>query len=112
MALNAGFEYREQIGDIGRGSTALAYLSRRYRHSSEAEWLARIHADQVFLDGMRAHPDSCSTRPVAHMATPPWNEPDVPLSFAVLHEDRDLLAVAKPNGLPTAPAGAFSNIPS
>ena len=108
MALNAGFEYREQIGDTGQGSTALAYLSRRYRHSSEAEWLARIHAGQVFLDGMRAHPNSL-LKPGQWLTwqRPPWDEPDVPLSFAVLHEDRDLLAVAKPNGLPTAPAGGF-----
>ncbi len=38
---------------------------------------------------------------------PPWNEPDVPLFFEVLHEDRELLAVAKPSGLPTVPAGGF-----
>jgi 23S rRNA pseudouridine1911/1915/1917 synthase len=38
---------------------------------------------------------------------PPWIEPDVPLAFAVLHEDADLLVVAKPGGLPTVPAGGF-----
>jgi 23S rRNA pseudouridine1911/1915/1917 synthase len=34
-------------------------------------------------------------------------EPDVPLSYEVLYEDRELLAAAKPRGLPTVPAGGF-----
>jgi 23S rRNA pseudouridine1911/1915/1917 synthase len=38
---------------------------------------------------------------------PPWNEPEIPLAYAVLHEDEDLLAVAKPCGLPTIPGGGF-----
>jgi 23S rRNA pseudouridine1911/1915/1917 synthase len=38
---------------------------------------------------------------------PPWHEPEVPLSFALLYEDEDMLAVAKPCGLPTMPAGGF-----
>jgi 23S rRNA pseudouridine1911/1915/1917 synthase len=38
---------------------------------------------------------------------PPWEEPAVPLAFAVLFQDDHLLAVAKPRGLPTMPAGGF-----
>lgn len=38
---------------------------------------------------------------------PPWDEPDAPLSYSILHEDEDLLAVSKPCGLPTVPAGGF-----
>jgi 23S rRNA pseudouridine1911/1915/1917 synthase len=38
---------------------------------------------------------------------PPWEEPAVPLAFAVLFRDDHLLAVAKPRGLPTMPAGGF-----
>jgi 23S rRNA pseudouridine1911/1915/1917 synthase len=36
---------------------------------------------------------------------PPWTEPEVPLATAILFEDGDLLAVAKPSGLPTLPGG-------
>jgi 23S rRNA pseudouridine1911/1915/1917 synthase len=36
---------------------------------------------------------------------PPWDEPEVPLCTAVLFEDDELLAVAKPRGLPTLPGG-------
>ena len=38
---------------------------------------------------------------------PPWAEPVVPLAFAVLQRDADLLAAAKPRGLPTVPNGGF-----
>ena len=38
---------------------------------------------------------------------PPWDEPPVPLAFAVLYRDESLLAVAKPRGLPTVPGGGF-----
>ena len=38
---------------------------------------------------------------------PPWEEPAVPLGFAILHRDDHLLAVAKPRGLPSVPNGGF-----
>ncbi len=38
---------------------------------------------------------------------PPWNEPDVPAHFDVLHEDDAIVAVIKPRGLPKMPAGGF-----
>ncbi len=38
---------------------------------------------------------------------PPWDEPDAPLTFRVLYEDGDVLAVAKPAGLPTLPGANF-----
>jgi 23S rRNA pseudouridine1911/1915/1917 synthase len=38
---------------------------------------------------------------------PPWDEPDVPLHFDVVHHDTALLAVSKPAGLPTVPNGGF-----
>ena len=37
----------------------------------------------------------------------PWHEPEVPLAFDVLYEDDAVLAVSKPSGLPTMPAGGF-----
>ena len=38
---------------------------------------------------------------------PPWEEPPVPLAFAILYRDEHLLAVAKPRGLPSIPNGGF-----
>ncbi|MET0554057.1 MAG: RluA family pseudouridine synthase [Vicinamibacteria bacterium] len=104
--MNTGFEYREQVGALGRDETVLAYLTRRYRHSSEELWRARIEVGEVVLDGA---PTTAGARLRAGQSLawrrPPWEEEPVPLAFAVLHRDAHLLAVAKPRGLPTIPNG-------
>jgi len=108
LALNRGFEYREQINARGCGLTVLDYLSRSYRHSSAEDWRNRLEKGEISLDGLRA-PGEAVLKAGQRLVwqRPPWNEPEVPLAYAVLHEDKDLLAVAKPCGLPSAPAGGF-----
>ncbi len=108
MALNSGFEYRERIDGRGGGLAVLAYLARSYRHSSEQAWRDRLENGEIYLDGREARSDAV-LMPGQRLAwrRPPWNEPDVPLAYGVLHEDEDLLAVAKPGGLPSVPGGGF-----
>lgn len=106
--MNAGFVYREEVGPEAAGRTILAWLSRRYRHSSEATWRARIADGEVRLDGGVALAMEV-LRPGQTLVwqRPPWEEPTVPLGFAVLHRDAHLLAVAKPRSLPAVPNGGF-----
>ena len=106
--MNEGFDYRVEIGPDGAGQTVLAYLTRRYRHSSEEVWRGRIEAGEVALGRSKAA-TSDMLRPGQSLvwSRPPWEEPEVPLAFAVLHRDEHLLAVAKPRGLPTVPNGGF-----
>lgn len=106
--MNHGFEYREQVGTGGCGTTLLTYLVRRYRHSSEAEWRKRLTDGEILLDGLPGLPDAVP-KPGQELLwrRPPWNEPEVPLTYATLYEDEDLLAVAKPSGLPSMPGGGF-----
>lgn len=108
MHLNDGCEYREQLGTDAAAQTVLEYLSRRYRHSSPAEWAVRIAAGQVLVDAKPAQADSL-LRPGSELIwqRPPWLEPDAPLSFSILYEDKDILAVVKPAGLPTLPGANF-----
>jgi 23S rRNA pseudouridine1911/1915/1917 synthase len=108
LVLNQGYEYREQIDARGAGLTVSVYLAVAYRHSSEADWRARLENGELSLDGRRAQADAV-LRPGQWLVwrRPPWEEPDVPLAYAVLHEDEDVLAVAKPCVLPTIPAGGF-----
>lgn len=105
-SLNAGYCYREQLDVDARGSTVLAWLERRYPR--DEPWLGRIARGEVELDGVPAKAEQ-PVRPGQWLSwnRPPWLEEDVPLSFSVAYEDADLLAVAKPSGLPTAPAGGF-----
>ena len=106
--VNGGYEYGETIGRAGSGSTVLAWLAARHRHSSESVWRARIEAGEVSLDGALAS-SADPLRPGQRLAwqRPPWEEPDVPLGYAVLFRDEHLLAVAKPSGLPAIPNGGF-----
>lgn len=106
--LNEGCEYRERLGPDAEGQTLLAYLSRQYPHSSAAEWAARIKSGLVRLDGQVGHTESALRRGSELVwDRPPWAEPEAPRTFAVLYEDKDLLAVAKPAGLPTLPGASF-----
>lgn len=108
MALNQGFDYTEKIGPAAAGLRVLDYLSRRYRHSSEDEWRQRLNSGLVLLDGSATTVGTVLRSGQRLMwRRPPWHEPDVPLCYAVLHLNRAILAVAKPNGLPTLPAGGF-----
>lgn len=106
--LNSGCDYRERLGADADGATVLAYLSRRYRHSSPAEWAERIASGQVLIDSLPAGPESI-LRPGRELVwhRPPWIEPEAPAAFSILYEDEDLLAVAKPAGLPTLPGANF-----
>ncbi|MCE5335104.1 MAG: RluA family pseudouridine synthase [Desulfobacteraceae bacterium] len=108
LALNNGFEYREQINPGGSGKTVLAYLAERYPHSSEADWKVRLDGGGIYVNGRRAGEDDVLTCGQQLLwRRPPWNEPDAPLCFTVLYEDEQLLAVGKPGGLPTIPGGGF-----
>lgn len=107
-AYNQGFAYEELVRPSMDGRSVLDHLVGRYRHSPAAEWERRLRAGEVRLDGVAASLGDrlrAGQRLVWHR--PPWEEASVPLGFAVLHRDLDVLAVAKARGLPTMPAGGF-----
>jgi 23S rRNA pseudouridine1911/1915/1917 synthase len=108
MALNAGYVHRERLGPEARGRTVLAWLCERHSHSDAVTWLDRIARGELWLEGAVAGPET-ELVPGRTLAwhRPPWDEPEVPLEFGVLFEDEALLAVHKPSGLPTMPAGGF-----
>ena len=103
---NQGHVYAEQVGPGGAGRPVLAHLLARGGPAGEAEWRARIASGAVRVDGVVAGPGQL-LRAGQRLTweRPAWDEPDVPLCTAVLFEDEDLLAVAKPRGLPTLPGG-------
>lgn len=108
VVLNRGWSYREQVGADGAGQTVLAYLSATRTHSTSAAWAERVSGGQVELDGARAGVEAvlrAGQTLVWHR--PPWDEPDVPWHYAILFEDDAMVAVDKPSGLPTMPAGGF-----
>ena len=107
-SLNDGFEYSERVGAGASGLSVVSYLAGRYSHSTSAAWRERIASGRVLLDGVPALPETLlHAGQVLVWRRPPWQEPDAPLSYAVLFRDGHLLAVLKPSGLPTVPGGGF-----
>jgi 23S rRNA pseudouridine1911/1915/1917 synthase len=106
--MNHGWSYREQVPFEANGRTLLAHLVASHRHSTALDWSARIRRGEVQLDEVSAQPETtlrAGQSIVWHR--PPWHEPDVPGHFDVLHHDEAIVAVVKPSGLPTMPAGGF-----
>lgn len=108
MPLNRGWSYREQVGPESAGQTVLSYLTATRLHSTETEWEARFERGEVEVDGTLVRGDA--TLHAGQTVTwnrPPWDEPVVPTTFEIIHEDHAIIVVNKPSGLPTMPAGGF-----
>jgi 23S rRNA pseudouridine1911/1915/1917 synthase len=101
-----GWAYREQIGSKTAGQTVLEHLSTTYVHSSPAEWSDRLVRGEVELDGVVVAASTVlEAAQILVWHRPAWEEPPAPLHYDVLYEDAAIVAVSKPSGLPTMPAG-------
>ncbi|MDF1564824.1 MAG: RluA family pseudouridine synthase [Deltaproteobacteria bacterium] len=106
--MNRGWRYAERIGGRGVGRTVLEHLCREYRHGDEATWRIRIEAGDVEVEGRPAGADHLlEAGEELAWQRPPWEEPEVPLAFGLIHEDEAILVVDKPTGLPTLPGAGF-----
>lgn len=103
---NDGFRYRDRVDDGAAGETVLDFYASRYRHSGRDAWRLRIETGAVRIDGERADPGRRLHRGESlTYDREAWEEPGVPGGFGVLYEDRHLLAIDKPSGLPVLPGG-------
>ncbi|MDX2232018.1 MAG: RluA family pseudouridine synthase [Leptolyngbyaceae cyanobacterium bins.349] len=106
--MNQGWVYQDRVTAKNAGMTVLDYYTQYYPHSNAAEWQERIHAGQIQVNGQPTTPTTrLQTGQQLTYHRLPWSEPTVPLNFEVLHDDRDLIIVAKPAGLPVLPGGGF-----
>ncbi|MEM1309051.1 MAG: RluA family pseudouridine synthase [Cyanobacteria bacterium P01_H01_bin.153] len=106
--MNQGWTYRDRVPAEAAGQSLLDYYAQRYRHSTRQEWQKRIQEGLITVEG-RPSGSAQRLRAGQQLAyhRPPWQEPEVPLEFDVLYEDGDVLAIAKPSGLPVLPGGQF-----
>jgi 23S rRNA pseudouridine1911/1915/1917 synthase len=108
VSLNSGWTYREQVGPGGAGLSVLEYLATTRQHSSAEQWARRCECGEVEVEGVRVSgTEILRAGQVIAWNRPPWDEADVPATFTVIHEDEAIVAVNKPSGLPTMPAGGF-----
>ncbi|WOD41862.1 RluA family pseudouridine synthase [Nodosilinea sp. E11] len=106
--MNQGWVYHDRITPTEAGLSVLDFYSNRYRHSSRAKWRDRILSDQIRRNGIPLTPDDrLQAGQTLAYHRPPWKEPEAPLEFEILYEDEDLMAIAKPSGLPVLPGGGF-----
>lgn len=108
MALNRGYAYRYQAGPADAGCGLVAVLATRFPHSTLATWQRRVDDGEITVNAAPA--SAATTVHPGHVVVwqrPPWDEPEVPRDFDVIHDDADLVVIAKPSGLPTMPAGGF-----
>jgi len=108
VALNRGWIYRSQVGPAAAGRSLLAHLAIEYPHSGRDAWLSRLASGELTVDS-RVVDGNTVLRAGQHITwqRPPWDEPDVPLTYSVVYEDAAVVVVDKPAGLPTMPAGGF-----
>jgi len=108
-ASNAGHAYHNRVGqaDLSCGSVS-GFYARHYRHTSQAVWQQRLAAGEILRNGAILPADgplALGDRLV--WQRPPWREAAVPVLPGPLFDDGDLVAFAKPSGLPVLPAGGF-----
>jgi 23S rRNA pseudouridine1911/1915/1917 synthase len=106
--LNRGYAFNSIIDADHQGQTLLSHLVTHYPHSTPEAWRQRLDNGELTLDGAPAT-GSEPLRPGQTLIwnRPPWIEPPAPCHFDILFEDPHLLAVNKPNGLPTLPGAGF-----
>lgn len=108
MEPNQGYCYRLQLDDLAKGHTALSFLCARYTHSTAAEWAARIRRGQVLIDGKPVKEDQALQAGLTLVwKRPGWLEKETPRTYQRIYQDKYLLAVDKPSGLPTLPGAGF-----
>lgn len=106
--MNQGWIYYEQVKSTDAGQTVLDYYSKKYRHSSRSQWQERIESGRILRDRQPLTSKTIlKAKDKLAYHREPWIEPEVPLRFEILHQDRDLSIINKPSGLPVMPGGGF-----
>jgi 23S rRNA pseudouridine1911/1915/1917 synthase len=107
-AANGGWTYRDRVAPGEAGLCVSAFYAARHRHSDQSLWRIRLAAGEIERNGRPLGHDpplAAGDRLAWHR--PPWREEAVPDTWAVVHDDGDLLVIDKPAGLPVLPAGGF-----
>lgn len=105
---NSGYSFRHVLRPSAAGQSTIEYLVERFRHSTREEWLARIEAQEVRVNGTIANGvERLKPGGILIWDRPGWEEEEVPSGYEILYRDEVLLAVNKPSGLPTLPGAGF-----
>ena len=99
---------RSRIRPSEAGVALIDHLVRRFTYRDRENWLQRIAAGELLIDGTTAAPDSLLTAGMTLEYRPTdIREPEVDTGYSICYEDDLLLVVDKPGNLPTHPSGIF-----
>ena len=102
--LNDGNVYAETVPAAASGQLLLDFLSCRYTHSSREAWSAHGKAGRICLDAVPVSPDTVlRAGQLLEYHRPPWREPPAPRWLWPLLDDKHVLVLLKPSGLPVLP---------
>ena len=101
---------RMNVGGRFDGMTLREFLAIRHPHIDESLWRASLEGGRLELDGRVVNSLELQVRggnQLVHVVESQV-EPDVSAGLRFLHEDEDLLVLAKPAPLPIHPSGRFN----
>ena len=84
------------------------YLAGRFTYRSLEEWRERIRAAEITVNGKTVPPEYVlALHDVVEYRPGDLEEPESELSFDIVHEDGELLVIAKPGNLCMHPSGPY-----
>lgn len=106
--LNEGYAFRLALGPSCLGHTAFSFVVTTFLHSDQVEWQSRFDSGEMQLDESEASgAEPLKPGMILIWNRPAWHEEDTPQEYGVIHQDKHLLVVDKPSGLPTLPGAGF-----
>jgi 23S rRNA pseudouridine1911/1915/1917 synthase len=106
--MNHGWTYCDIIKVKHAGMAVADFYASLYRHSNRETWFQRIEDGEISLNGAKTSPNVIlALGDRLEWRRPPWEEGEVPRDFQIVYEDKSIIAVDKPAGLPVVPDGGF-----
>lgn len=90
------------------GRTLLNFLHARFPYFPDAGWLERIDRHRLLINGADTHPDHpLVTGDLIEYLDWDVPEPEVNLTFSIIHREDTFIVIDKPAGLPCHPGGRY-----
>ncbi len=108
--LNNGYKYLHKVKKDESQQTLIELLSKKYKHSLPENWKQRIENKEIKVNEEEVSSQKrLQCDDLIIWQRPPWEEAAVPSSWEVIFDNKDILVINKPAGLPTIPGGGFLN---
>ncbi len=105
---NEGWLYRNKVSADFNCKYVIDFFSCKYIHSRKDQWIERLAAGQISLNGKKITNDRIIiTGDELCWQRPSWREDAVPSIWEVIFDNGDFLIINKPSGLPVTPGGGF-----